>query len=116
MYQSTTPQLDRLRLQIEGAEAKHAELHRENEDLRRAKHELDRQLSKWQNLETKGGADMEKERKRRIELEAEVQALQNRLEKFKEKEKHKVEKLKESLTEWKVCKTAFRLGCWLTIL
>ncbi|PBL03459.1 hypothetical protein ARMGADRAFT_1004198 [Armillaria gallica] len=101
MYQSTTPQLDRLRLQIEGAEAKHAELNRENEDLRRAKHELDRQLSKWQNLETKGGADMEKERKRRIELEAEVQALQNRLEKFKEKEKHKVEKLKESLTEWK---------------
>ncbi|KAK0446311.1 hypothetical protein EV421DRAFT_1793717 [Armillaria borealis] len=101
MYQSTTPQLDRLRLQIEGAEAKHAELHRENEDLRRAKHELDRQLSKWQNLETKGGADMEKERKRRIELEAEVQALQNRLEKIKEKEKHKVERLKESLTEWK---------------
>ncbi|KAK0236046.1 hypothetical protein EDD85DRAFT_839093 [Armillaria nabsnona] len=101
MYQSTTPQLDRLRLQIEGAEAKHAELHRENEDLRRAKHELDRQLSKWQNLETKGGADMEKERKRRIELEAEVQAFQNRLEKFKEKEKHKVEKLKESLSEWK---------------
>ncbi|KAK0223371.1 hypothetical protein IW262DRAFT_1366300 [Armillaria fumosa] len=101
MYQSTTPQLDRLRLQIEGAEAKHAELHRENDDLRRAKQELDRQLSKWQNLETKGGADMEKERKRRIELEAEVQALQSRLEKIKEKEKHKVEKLKESLTEWK---------------
>ncbi|KAK0193923.1 hypothetical protein F5146DRAFT_1033261 [Armillaria mellea] len=101
MYQSTSPQLDRLRLQIEGAEAKHAELHRENDDLRRAKQELDRQLSKWQNLETKGGADMEKERKRRIELEAEVQALQNRLEKLKEKEKHKIEMLKESLTEWK---------------
>ncbi|KAK0469627.1 uncharacterized protein EV420DRAFT_1495740 [Desarmillaria tabescens] len=100
LYQSTTPQLDRLRLQIEGAEAKQAELQRENDDLRRAKHELDRQLAKWQNLETRGGADMEKERKRRIELEAEVQALQNRLEKSKEKEKHKVEKLKESLTEW----------------
>ncbi|KAK0480057.1 hypothetical protein IW261DRAFT_1475907 [Armillaria novae-zelandiae] len=101
MYQSTTPQLDRLRLQIEGAEAKHAELHRANDDLRRGKQELDRQLSKWQNLETKGGADMEKERRQRIELEAEVQALQNRLEKTKDKEKHKVEKLKESLTEWK---------------
>ncbi|KAK0204926.1 hypothetical protein DFS33DRAFT_1323891 [Desarmillaria ectypa] len=100
MYQSTTPQMDRLRLQIEGAEAKQIELQRENDDLRRAKHELERQLAKWQNLETKGGADMEKERKRRIELEAEVQALQNRLEKSKEKEKHKVEKLKESLTEW----------------
>ncbi|KAK0500325.1 hypothetical protein EDD18DRAFT_1438607 [Armillaria luteobubalina] len=101
MYQSTTPQLSRLRLQIEGAETKHAELLRENDDLRRTKQELDRQLSKWQNLETKGGADMEKERKRRIELEAEVQALQNRLEKIKEKEKHKVEKLKESMMEWK---------------
>ncbi|KAG7451164.1 uncharacterized protein BT62DRAFT_403161 [Guyanagaster necrorhizus] len=100
MYQSTAPQMDRLRLQIEGAEAKQAELHRENDDLRRAKHELDRQLGKWQNLETKGGADMEKERKRRIELEAEVQALQNRLEKTKDKEKHKVDKLKESLAEW----------------
>lgn len=70
---------------------------------------MQRQLDKWQSLETKGGVEVEALRKQRIELEVEVQALEGKLEKKAdedarrlEKEKVKVKKLASSLEDWQV--------------
>ena len=72
-------------------------------------------MDKWQNLETKGGAEVEHLRKRRVELEVLVKELEGRLEdsdkqeqqltKELEKEKKRVERLKESIDPWKVCES-----------
>ncbi|KAG6908543.1 hypothetical protein DXG01_004176 [Tephrocybe rancida] len=99
-------QLERVTLQRDGAITARDELKSSNEELTRAKAELLRQIEKWQSLETKGGAEVETERKKRVELEIQVRDLQAQLgsaeehEKLLRKEKRKVEKLKENLGEW----------------
>jgi uncharacterized protein YlxW (UPF0749 family) len=83
-----------------------------NDELKRNNTELKRQMDKWQNLETKGGAEVDTLRKRRIELEVQVKEFEGRLadadkteqerEKAMEKEKKKVEKLKGVIDSWRV--------------
>jgi hypothetical protein len=69
-------------------------------------------MDKWQNLETKGGAEVETLRKRRIELEVRVKEFEGRLadvdkaeqerDKTLDKERKKVEKLKGVIDSWRV--------------
>jgi uncharacterized protein YlxW (UPF0749 family) len=69
-------------------------------------------MDKWQNLETKGGAEVDTLRKRRVELEVQVKEFEARLadaqkteqdrDKALEKERRKVEKLKEAIDSWRV--------------
>jgi septal ring factor EnvC (AmiA/AmiB activator) len=73
---------------------------------------LRRQLSKWQNLENKEGDEVEEERQKRTELEEEVKDLEKQLkgfnkreqeaEKAVDREKRRVEKLKDALAEARV--------------
>jgi uncharacterized protein YlxW (UPF0749 family) len=83
-----------------------------NDELKRNNAELKRQMDKWQNLETKGGAEVDTLRKRRVELEVQVKEFEGRLadadkteqerDKALEKEKKKVEKLKAAIDTWRV--------------
>lgn len=112
---STTSKLERSTLQLDGAQTEISELQRLNDEFKRNNAELKRQMDKWQNLETKGGAEVEHLRKRRVELEVLVKELEGRLEdsekqgqqltKELEKEKKRVERLKESIDPWKVCES-----------
>lgn len=99
--------LERTVLQLDGAQTKISDLERINEELRRTNSDIQRQLVKWQNLETKGDLEVETLRKRRIELEVQVKALETRLEKNTElnttaleKEQRRVEKFKRGVAEW----------------
>lgn len=85
------------------------DLERTNEELKRTNADLHRQLEKWQNLETKGDAEVETQRKKRMALELQVKDLEVQLQKTTEemeiavqKEKRRVEKLKEGVAEWQV--------------
>lgn len=109
---STTSKLERTSLQLDGAQTQIAELERLNDDFKRNNTELKRQLDKWQNLENKGGAEVETLRKRRIDLELQLKECEGRLAdaekkdqemtKALEKEKKRVERLKESIDPWRV--------------
>jgi chromosome segregation ATPase len=100
-------------LQLEGALSSKAQLEEANNELKRSNADLQRQLDKWQNLETKGGAEIEELRKRRIELEVRVKELEGRVKEMEkgekesskalEKEKRKVEKLKAEIDKLQVC-------------
>ncbi|KAJ7931517.1 hypothetical protein B0H13DRAFT_1958559 [Mycena leptocephala] len=101
--ESTETKLVRLTLQFDGAQTTIAELERQNDELKRANLDIKRQLDRWQNLETKGGEEVETLRKQRIDLEVEVKALQGRLEKKDaelQKEKNKVAKHKRNVDEF----------------
>ena len=99
---STTTKLERVSLQLDGALSSKADLENANNELKRNNVDLKRQLDKWQNLETKGGAEIEEMRKRRMELEVKVKGLEVRVKELEksekesakalEKEKKKVEK------------------------
>ncbi|KAF5381951.1 hypothetical protein D9615_004354 [Tricholomella constricta] len=99
--------LERTTLQYESATTTVDEIKRTNEELRRSNADMLRQIDRWQTLETKGGAEVDAQRKKRIQLEVQVQDLQSQLEKAKEehemsleKEKRRVEKLKMGIKEW----------------
>ncbi|KAF7986397.1 hypothetical protein HWV62_31111 [Athelia sp. TMB] len=108
---STTSELERTTLKLDGAQTTIAELQRHNDELKRNEAELKRQLDKWRNLETKGEAEVDTLRKRRVELEVQLKEIEGRLEdadnneqamaKALEKEKRKVEKLKNSIDPWR---------------
>lgn len=107
---STSSKLERINLQLEGAQSSRSELEGLNDELKRKNHDLQRQLDKWQRLESKGDAELDSLRKRKIELEVEVKELRDRLEKANddntrmlEKEKRRVERIKETALEWQVC-------------
>lgn len=98
-----------MQLKLEGAVTHNEELERLNSDLRRSNTELQRQLDKWQSLETKGGAEVETLRKQRIDLEVKVKRLETQLKTLAEekdalieKEKHRVQKVKANQAEWMV--------------
>ncbi|ESK94629.1 hypothetical protein Moror_14353 [Moniliophthora roreri MCA 2997] len=105
--ESTAARLERLSLQLDGERTKNTDLERANDELRRTNDDLKRQIDKWQTLETKGGAEMESLRKKKVELEVQVQALQNQLSKREEddsrtieREKQKVKNIKTNMDEW----------------
>lgn len=100
--------MERSNLQLASAKAQIADLTRKHDELNQEHSSVIRQLSKWESLETKGGAEVETLRKQRVELEVEVSSLQTKLEKREEQiEKLKADKkkLKESLEEWMVSLT-----------
>lgn len=100
--ESTLTKLERATLQYDGAQSKNAELEHTNDALRRTNADITRQLDKWQNLETKGGAEADTQRKKRIELEMTVKSLEDELEKQQEIAKGRVERLKDAVHQWKV--------------
>lgn len=107
--ESNATKLERMTLQLDGSQNELSDLQRTNEELKRANGEIKRQLDKWQNLETKGGAEVEALRKQRLDLEVQVKTLEGRLEKTREeharvqeKDKSKLAKLKQNMTEWEV--------------
>lgn len=110
---ATATQLDRTSLQLDGAKTTIKELESTNGELQRTNADLKRQLDKWQSLDSKGGAQMEEMRKRKIELEVEVKELQVRVKelakevednaKALEKEQKRVEKLKSANDNMAVC-------------
>ena len=96
-------------LQLEGARTKNTELERFIDELKRTNAELQRQLEKWQTLETKGNGEMEAIRRQKMELEVKLSTLQDRSQRQvaeKEKELEKMakrdEKMKEIVQQWKV--------------
>ncbi|KAF9450876.1 hypothetical protein P691DRAFT_725087 [Macrolepiota fuliginosa MF-IS2] len=104
---STLSKLERITLQLEGAQSSRSELESINDELKRKNHDLQRQLDKWQRLENKGEAELDTLRKRKIELEVEVKELRDRLDeagdentKALEKERKRVERMKETTLEW----------------
>jgi len=106
--------LERTTLQRDSAIAARDDLKRTNEELKHTNIDLLRQLEKWQTLENKGGAEVESQRKKRIELEIQVKDLQLQREKAQEehemaleKAKRKVEKFKNGIKEWKVEKSLY---------
>lgn len=108
--------LERTTLQLEGAQTRIEELERINDELKRTNADIQRQLNKWQSLETKGGAEVESLRKAKVELEVQVRALEGQLEKraeeevrLKEREKTRVSKLKESMAQWQARRFPYRL-------
>jgi chromosome segregation ATPase len=106
--ESSASKLERTKLQLEGAQTRITDLERTNDELKRTNADIQRQLKKWETLENKGDAEVETLRKQRIQLEVEVKELQERADKtadentrLLEKEKRRVEKYQESLSEWK---------------
>lgn len=103
--ESAETKLERVTLQFDGAQTTNAELERQNDELKRANVDLKRQLDRWQNLETKGGEEVETLRKQRIDGEVAIKALETRLEKKEidlQKEKSRVVKYKENVDEFEV--------------
>ncbi len=106
---STSSRLERINLQLEGAQTSRSELEGLHDELKRKNHDLQRQLDKWQRLENKGDVELDALRKRKIELEVEVKELHNRLDKTTdentkalEKERRRLEHLKKTALEWEV--------------
>jgi hypothetical protein len=89
---------------------------RQTNELERANATIKRQLDKWQSLENKGEVQANGERKRRLELEAQVKELEEKLEekeeveKLLEKEKRRVAKQKSVVEEWQVCQYKLSSG------
>ncbi|KAJ2924846.1 hypothetical protein H1R20_g12224, partial [Candolleomyces eurysporus] len=100
--------LERLKLQLEGAQTKNADLERANDDLKRTNVQLQRQIDDWQNLEKREGDEVDNERKQRIALSVEVKKLEAQHKADAEayeanlaKERQKVDKWKAAVDQWK---------------
>ncbi|KAK1226557.1 hypothetical protein PQX77_010440 [Marasmius sp. AFHP31] len=101
--ESLSSQLERANLQLDGERTRNADLERFNDELRRTNEDLKRQIDKWKSLENKGGAETETLRKRKVELEVQVQSLETKLAKREEeleKSKKRVKNLHDNRTDW----------------
>lgn len=103
---SVSSKLERVSLQLQGAQSSCSELEGINEDL---KHDLERQIHKWKRLEHKGGAELDALRQEKSELEAKTEEVRDKLSREKEiltkrveKEQKRVEQLEETVSTWKV--------------
>ncbi|KAL0061934.1 hypothetical protein AAF712_011218 [Marasmius tenuissimus] len=100
---SLSSQLERANLQLDGERTRNTDLERSNDELRRTNEDLKRQIDKWKSLENKGGAETESLRKRKVELEVQVQSLETKLAKREEeleKSKKRVKNLHDNRTDW----------------
>ena len=103
--ESLSSQLERANLQLDGERTRNADLERFNDELRRTNEDLKRQIDKWKSLENRGGAETESLRKKKVELEIQVQSLEAKLAKREEeleKSKQRVKNLHDSRAEWQV--------------
>lgn len=97
--------VQRTQLKLEGALNKIADLERANDEFKRSNTDLSNQLERWANLETKGGEAKEKEHKKRIALELELNEIKEQFEQQAEeldKAKRKVEKIKDVAANYEV--------------
>ncbi|KAA1467519.1 hypothetical protein DENSPDRAFT_250563 [Dentipellis sp. KUC8613] len=94
---------------LQESENAHAELKAKCQELEHANADLKSQVEKWRTSESKGGAEVNSERKKRIDLEVEVRELKTRLATLDqslqeetvsvEKGRKKIEKLKDALDD-----------------
>ncbi|KAJ4477188.1 hypothetical protein J3R30DRAFT_3483137 [Lentinula aciculospora] len=101
---SLSVKLERTTLQLDGERSKNADLERVNDEIKRSNDELKRQVAKWRSLESKGDTEMETERKKRVEIEVQLQAVQIQLGKREQdftKAEKRTEKAKQYLDDWK---------------
>lgn len=80
---------------MDGAQNTQAELERKNNELKLSNKDLKQQLDKWQNLETKGGAEVEQLKKAKIELQARVKESDALLKDAEKKEKEQTRALQK---------------------
>ncbi|KAG1747248.1 uncharacterized protein EDB91DRAFT_1117197 [Suillus paluster] len=96
--------LSRITVQRDGLQARVTQLERELEEHKDNATKLQRQLDNWQGLKKGDDADLEVLRKKKVELEVQVREAKadaERFEKAYEKEKGRVTKLKDVLSDWK---------------
>lgn len=107
---SLNVKLERATLQLDGERSKNADLERTNEELKLSNEDLKRQVAKWQSLESKGDTEIESSRKKCVELEVQLQAVQSQLSKREEEDakmQKRLEKIKQRVQEWQVCVVLF---------
>lgn len=107
---SLNVKLERATLQLDGERSKNADLERTNEELKLSNEDLKRQVAKWQSLESKGDTEIESSRKKCVELEVQLQAVQSQLSKREEEDakmQKRLEKSKQRIQEWQVCCVIF---------
>ena len=100
---SGSSELERVKLQLEGTKTSLAELQQKHAEQEGAKEELVRQLEKWRTLEAREGEELGDLRKRKIELEVEVQELHSAAEERELKFKTKLLRFKQSIADHQVC-------------
>ncbi|KAH9838507.1 uncharacterized protein C8Q71DRAFT_533552 [Rhodofomes roseus] len=108
---SSTTNLERTTLHLEGLKSSYAELETKHGEAERTNADLRRQLEKWRTLESREGAEMDTLRRSRIELEVRVKELESRVEElegevterneFNEKAKAKVARYKTHIEQYK---------------
>ncbi|KAF9267759.1 hypothetical protein L218DRAFT_954955 [Marasmius fiardii PR-910] len=105
--ESVVTKLERTAQQLRNEQGKNTDLEGSIDDLKKTNEDLKRQVDKFKTLENKGGAEMESLRKKKVELEVHVQALESKLAKREgdntkssEKAKAKVKKLEENRVMW----------------
>ncbi|EKM58265.1 uncharacterized protein PHACADRAFT_117064 [Phanerochaete carnosa HHB-10118-sp] len=76
---SSSADLERTNLQVEGLKSSLAELQGRYNDIQVQNADLLRQLEKWRNIENREGGELETIRKRKIELEIQVKEQEERL-------------------------------------
>ena len=106
--------LERVTLQFEGARTKNTELERFIDELKRKNAELQRQLEKWQTLDSKGNGELDAIRKQKMELEVKLSSLQDRSqrqvaenERELERMAKRNEKMKDIAQQWQVKQKVF---------
>ena len=94
--------MDRIRLELEGAQSDKAALEGQISEMQRTNTDLRRQVDKWKKLEGKGDQDA----KAKLNLEVEKGELEGRLREFEKKEKastKETRKIREQLNSLQVC-------------
>ncbi|KAG7089579.1 hypothetical protein E1B28_011246 [Marasmius oreades] len=105
--ESIATRLERTILQLDNERDRNADLERSIDELKMNNEELKRQIDKSKSSETKDGTEMESLRKKRLELEVQVQALDAKLAKregddakFSEMTKARLKNLEENRVLW----------------
>ncbi|KAF4614274.1 hypothetical protein D9613_007815 [Agrocybe pediades] len=99
--------LQRAQLQLESLQTKVTNMEAGHDELRRKNIDLTQQLERWKDLDTKGVEKAEKEHKKCLELEVEIQELREEMAKQKEeweadlsKERARTTKAKDKSADW----------------
>ncbi|KAJ3477815.1 hypothetical protein NLI96_g10206 [Meripilus lineatus] len=94
-------EVERIKLRLETLQTSHTELEEKHAEVQRTNVELRRQLEKWSNLEARDDTERETLRKRKVELEVEVQTLQTRLDDAEKSAQQKEDKLKARIGRYR---------------
>ncbi|RXW25549.1 hypothetical protein EST38_g310 [Candolleomyces aberdarensis] len=103
---TSNSKLERLKLQLEGAQTKNADLERTNDDLKRTNVQLQRQIDDWQNLEKREGDEVDNERKQRIALSVEVKKLEAQHKADAEAYEANLAKERQKVEKWRAAESS----------